>query len=923
MRIKHFSQSSFYRQLAILGFVSLSACVCQVSAAELGPQSGGDITLQDNDVIVATGSSYSAINSTTTGHVDLANGVTINMTGNGGVGIRTGGANNDSTFTANALTINVDGMGGLGMGISIDGGSLDFDLGQGSTILATDGIGIRLLSQTASLKADGLTIEASGAYRYGIYFQRGGASVDLGDGSLISTSGYRSAGIIFNDSEYLSRVTANGLTIKTQGEESDGIVLSRNAVVDLGCGSSITTSGDRANGISSVGGGTLTADALMVHVSGVYSSGLDIHVSGNEVGGTMNIGAGSHVSSDRGYAISVGGDDQSLSVLNYLGTADNRNILSSDNFAVATAYGNASLNLAYTDINVNSGWTGLYSQRGATISAENVTINSKTGSTGIYLDGSSHINLSGDVAINMEYVTDWAIVTQDDCECGYAPSTVDANGKLTITGGVISRGGLVGLNMRTGSVWSGQGYSDNANDGYLNVTMQDSLWNVSDSSKVDKLALANSTIDFASRAQSSSDYSILQVANLSGNGTFIMRADIVGDGDGVNNSGDLLKVTGTSAGNHLLTINNQGSMATTGNEVLTVVETADGAATFAATSQVELGGYLYDVRKNGNNWELYASSSAPLPTPDPDPTPTSAADAGGNYLNVGYLMNYAENQTLMQRMGDLRQSGERGNVWIRGYGGKFGAFASGKLSGFDMGYSGVQFGADKRISVETPLFIGLFIGSTHASPDYRGGGGTASSDYMGMYASYMAQGGFYSDLVLKAARQKNGFSVLDSQNNGVNADGSASGFSTSLEAGKKISLNQTGSGFYVEPQAQFTYSHQNAMDMKASNGLNIDLSSYESMLGRASVLLGYETMAGGSKVNVYLKTGALREFSGDTDYRLNGSKEKHCFKGNGWNNGLGISAQISGQHTLYLEADYTSGNAFEQRQVNGGYRFSF
>ncbi|MWT90385.1 autotransporter outer membrane beta-barrel domain-containing protein, partial [Escherichia coli] len=39
------------------------------------------------------------------------------------------------------------------------------------------------------------------------------------------------------------------------------------------------------------------------------------------------------------------------------------------------------------------------------------------------------------------------------------------------------------------------------------------------------------------------------------------------------------------------------------------------------------------------------------------------------------------------------------------------SFASGKLSGFDMGYSGIQFGGDKRLSDVMPLYVGLYIGS--------------------------------------------------------------------------------------------------------------------------------------------------------------------------------------------------------------------
>ncbi|WP_436859730.1 autotransporter outer membrane beta-barrel domain-containing protein, partial [Citrobacter tructae] len=101
----------------------------------------------------------------------------------------------------------------------------------------------------------------------------------------------------------------------------------------------------------------------------------------------------------------------------------------------------------------------------------------------------------------------------------------------------------------------------------------------------------------------------------------------------------------------------------------------------------------------------------------------------------------------------------------------------------------------------------------------------------------------------------------DSQNNGVSASGSSGGLSASVEAGRKFSLNPLAEGFYIEPQAQFTYSHQNAMGMKASNGLDIELSRYESLLGRASVVLGYEATTGSNRVNMYLKTGAIREFA--------------------------------------------------------------
>ncbi|GKX58281.1 hypothetical protein SOASR031_05960 [Leminorella grimontii] len=905
----------------------------KINVAKLGTLIGGDITLQDNDLIVVTDSDFTAIYSSTSGHIDLANGVTINVERvRGGTGIHVDATGNNTTITANALTININNtdtdMGSWGTGIYVmddiflGEGKTDIDLGKGSKITVQNGYGIQFLSRTLSFMADGLSIETSGDSGTGIQIDVAESLINLGSGSSITTSGEWGTGIYFRqDDGYSSRFEANKLTITTLGDSSGGIGLDNASYVDLGSNSTITTYGSGSHGIYIIRGGHLVAEALTINVSGANSGGLMVAPYWRGTGGTATIGAGSSILVNKessvdvegygAYAIYVAGSD---SAVNYMGVADNRNMLSvsvnsdTGTAIAAQAKDGATLNLAYTDV-VSNG-VGLHAYSGGVIQGESVRVDSADNDTDVLAVSASE---GGQIALGGESVLN----AKRAIEAKGTDARVSASGKLTMNGSVVAiENGYVSLNMQSGSVWNGHASNGDAS-GTLNVMMAGSRWNVTQTSTLNTLTMADATVDLSSQATSNDGFTTLTVADLSGKGTFFMRTDVVGDS--INNSGDLLKVTGTSSGSYLLAIKNQGSLAATGNEVLTVVETADGAATFAAASKVELGGYLYDVRKNGTSWELYASGSAPaLSSPV-----TTAADAGANYLNVGYLMNYAENQTLMQRMGDLRQSGERGNVWIRGYGGKFDAFASGKLSGFDMGYSGVQIGADKRISNEIPLSIGLFMGSTHASPDYRGGDGTASSDYMGMYASYMAQGGFYSDLVLKASRQKNSFSVLDSQNNGVNADGSASGFSASLEAGQKFSLNQTGNGFYVEPQAQFTYSHQNAMGMKASNGLNIDLSSYESMLGRASVLLGYETITGNSKLNVYLKTGALREFSGDTDYRLNGSKEKHSFKGNGWNNGLGISAQLNKQHTLYLEADYTSGNAFDQRQVNGGYRFSF
>lgn len=164
----------------------------------------------------------------------------------------------------------------------------------------------------------------------------------------------------------------------------------------------------------------------------------------------------------------------------------------------------------------------------------------------------SQIDLTSDLVIDMSTPDQMAIATQHDD--GYAASRINASGRMLINGSVLSKGGLINLDMHPGSVWTGSSLSDNVNDGKLDVAMNNSVWNVTSNSNLDTLALSHSTVDFASHGSTAGTFTTLNVENLSGNSTFIMRADVVGEGNGVNNKGDLLNISGSSAGNHVLAI---------------------------------------------------------------------------------------------------------------------------------------------------------------------------------------------------------------------------------------------------------------------------------------------------------------------------------------------------------------------------------
>ncbi|MEM6052260.1 autotransporter outer membrane beta-barrel domain-containing protein [Erwinia sp. P7711] len=949
-----------------------------VCAAMVGSQSGSEIILGDVTTLIADTSTGDGLYGIIVpegpaGTVAAGSGTTVSVkdTGNYAKGILLRADN--SRFTADKLILNVSGNTATGLELSGHKVSANLGLDSSVNIVApgmSEGVAIR---NASTLLADTLQITTQGDNGTALHIDGYGSNADIGDDSSVQTSGTNSHGIQIDTltgdaADGAANLKANALTINTLGSGSQGINIQANSTVDLGSNSTIITSGDTSDGIQSLG--DLTADHLTISTSGANSAGLSVSENG-----VANIGPGSVISSVQTGGIVAMGESATV---NFFGSAEERNrVQSAQGYGVSAQSTGAVINLQNSDIAITNGVAtnmGLWASDGGVINGDALTITGSGSSVGVYAGTDSQVNLTGDLTIDMGSPAGIAMATQHDE--GFAPSVISADGKMDITGSIESLGGLIDLSLAAGSIWSGSAVSDNVNGGHLNVNLTDSTWNVAQTSNVDDLQMSNSLVDL-SAATDNDTYSTLTIARLSGSGDFSLRTDLVGDG--VNNTGDKVVVTESSAGDYGLTIQNRGSAVTTGDEVLTLVETPDGTATFRGNSDVELGGYVYTVNKQGTNWVLSSPKPAEVPAPENTPaapgdnagaapaspadnsaaTPTdntgftpadssgavlpaapangsttpptepdggrvitSTANAGANFLNIGYLMNYAETQTLLQRMGDVRQGKTDGNVWLRGMDGRFSGFASGKMSNFSMNYTGYQFGVDKRLSEELPVYLGLFMGVTEGSPHYKNGDGDTKSESFGLYSTWLNDAGYYLDGVVKINRLRNQFNVTDTQNNRVTGNGVSSGVSASLEAGKKFSFSDNAAGFYLEPQLQLTAGHQDGTSLRASNGLNIDLSSYKSLLGRASVLAGYEINQSDYKLNTYIKTGVMREYSGDAKYALNGSQERHSFQGNGWNNGIGVSARMS-NHTLFLEADMVDGERFNQRQVNAGYRFSF
>ena len=559
---------------------------------------------------------------------------------------------------------------------------------------------------------------------------------------------------------------------------------------------------------------------------------------------------------------------------------------------------------------------------------------------------------------------------------------VNIDGKTNIKGDIVAiynpilnDKGIVNLNLTDGSrllstIDNNSSNPQEKGEINLNLSGSQSQWKMTGDSVVDNLTLSDGAkVDFGYNYDTPDSKSPLDGTNamtltadsLSGNGVFEMRTAI-----GTNLDSDVLKITGgqQATGNHKIIINDQrtGSAAVTGNEQIKLVETNGGDAKFdLSSSAVDIGGYEFNAldefgHSNGSDWILSASGpaggsndtsqggggsgsndnsggasgdSSTKPKPDSKPNLTNTAKNAANILNSNYLMNYVETQTLLQRMGQIRTDDtESGKVWGRIYTGKLSSFNDKRLSSFDMDYYGLQLGLDRKLNYDkVNFYYGIMGGLSRGEVDHNVGDGSTKSYSVGLYGTLQNETGFYLDGLVKYMHMSNKFNSMTAGGYHVKGDGNTNGFSIGAEVGKRIHLSSTENadeGWYIEPQAQLTYSHQDGATINATNGLSTRLDSYDSLIGRASLILGYTIQSGKNPVDIYFKTGYLREFKGETSYTFNQvAKEKYDFGGNWWDNGVGVNMRLNGKHNLYGDVVYSAGNKFDQKQVNVGYRYNF
>ncbi|MBB1628653.1 hypothetical protein A9974_25775 [Achromobacter sp. UMC71] len=486
-------------------------------------------------------------------------------------------------------------------------------------------------------------------------------------------------------------------------------------------------------------------------------------------------------------------------------------------------------------------------------------------------------------------------------------------------GDVVVGAGGADFNLTNGSLWRGGSTGLN----HLSLA-SGSQWHMQSSSDVQSLNNSG-TVAFAPGA-----FNTLTVrGDLTGGGLFEMNTDLAAG------RSDLLAVGGAATGTHQILVHNSGGEPSVGNQHQEIVRTEGGDARFSLANRgqvVDAGTYRYRLQSSdtvggrATDWSLVHVGQVPTVVPlKPGGDLSTGANAAVNTGGIGSVQSiwYAEMNSLVKRLGELRLGNDRGGPWARAYrqrqlinnqGGR----------GFRQNVGGTELGADSRISTSNGRwYLGAMAGYSRADRKFadEGNGGT-DSYHVGGYATYIANSGWYVDTVAKVNHMKHDFKVEATDGAMIKGNYKNQGVGVSVEAGRQVDL---ANGWFIEPQAELAVFRANSARYRLNNGMRVAAEGGSSVLLRVGSLVGRRLeMSNGNTVQPYVKIGWSQEFDGKSVVRTNGIGTRTDVSGGRAEVGAGVIAALGKDHRLYADYEYKKGSRFESPwAVNMGYRYTW
>ncbi|MDR3565378.1 MAG: autotransporter outer membrane beta-barrel domain-containing protein [Negativicutes bacterium] len=502
--------------------------------------------------------------------------------------------------------------------------------------------------------------------------------------------------------------------------------------------------------------------------------------------------------------------------------------------------------------------------------------------------------------------------TQNVLNGGTASSTTVTNGGLqyvysggTATGTSVSSGGL--MNIESGAAIAGATTLSGGTAALIGNSGSYAIASLT--------ATGGGTVKLASGTTTGRN---LTINSLSGSANFVINTDLA------NGKADTITVNGGTSHNTLQVFYDPAYLtgkSATGSATFATVSGGGAIFTAAAT---EYGAYRYTpvitsvTSGTTTTWavtKLAAASGASA-----SETVHTASD-----VIAGNLLAWrTENNNLTKRLGELRATSGEAGMWLRTYRGAE-EIANGDGRTTKQQYTALQGGYDNKISRDDGvLFTGFAAGYLEGSSTYSRGNSDGTSFSTGAYGSWLGNKGHFIDVIAKVGKLRNNYAsyLNDPSNTRVNGSYANWGASLSAEYGYRKQLENN---WYLEPQAELTYSRVNGADYTASDGTSVHNDAVNSFTGRLGLAVGRHV----GSTHYYGKVSLAGEFAAcSTLSASTGTLSPVAFQQDlkeSWLEfALGLATKLDKRVDGYLEITRTTGDkARTPWQVNVGARWNF
>ena len=331
-------------------------------------------------------------------------------------------------------------------------------------------------------------------------------------------------------------------------------------------------------------------------------------------------------------------------------------------------------------------------------------------------------------------------------------------------------------------------------------------------------------------------------------------------------------------------------------------------------------------KENGQGQYVFTPETVDRPDTPPliyGPKQTAMIRGAKSAMTTTMLSMRDNMTTMTQRLGDIHEGTEDG-IWARTYGGK--ANYDKDLTKTKESFWGVQIGADKKQA--SGWHTGVSFDYQDGNATYElGGKGDPKLYTLGIYGTKVKDNGEYIDVVAKAGRGQNDYTVYNDMGHKLKGDYKANAMGLSVEYGKRIEKGDK----YLTPQIQLSYMKLQGTDYDAisdyANGkkMHVEQDGMTSLVGRIGIAAGKRT----DKTDLYLKANLLHEFKGTTASTFSAENEPTATVdqdfGDTWAElTLGMNHNIDKDKMIYADITKSFGGDYEMEwKANAGIRLRF